>query len=148
MKSIKCKNRLYKTWIQKCNILFKNKLTAIITFAEKPYYKRCFDDAIGNIKQTWKILKSIIGKQTTNKIKEISVNDTGYWNSVNIGFMKWYCERLHSRGLKVKCGTTIYKGKGDPMDSGSYRGILWLTVYVALFVNILQSINHEIFRVD
>jgi len=30
---------------------------------------------------------------------------------------------LHPRGLEVKRGTTIYKGKGDPMEYGSYTGI-------------------------
>ena len=31
---------------------------------------------------------------------------------------------MHSRGLEIKCGTAlIYKGKGDPMERGSYRGI-------------------------
>jgi len=62
---------LYKTCIQKrtASSLEKykiftnksNKLTAIIRSAERLYYNRCFDDAVGNIKQTWKILKSIIG---------------------------------------------------------------------------------------
>ena len=43
---------------------------------------------------------------------------------MDIRFMKWYCERRKlPRGLEIKCGTAIYKGKGDPMESGSYRGI-------------------------
>jgi len=82
---------LYKTWIQKRTTsslekykIFKNKLSAIIRSTEKLYYNRCFDDAINNIKQTWKLLKSIIGKQTTNSIKEISVNNTTITDPVTI----------------------------------------------------------------
>jgi len=86
IESIKRKIRLYKTWIRKRTTsslekykIFKNKLTA-----ERLYYNRCFDDAVGSIKQTWKILKSIIGKQTTNSIKEISANNTTITDPVTI----------------------------------------------------------------
>ena len=38
--------------------------------------------------------------------------------------MEWYCERRkHSRGLKIKSGTTNLQIKGDLMECGSYSGI-------------------------
>jgi len=33
------------------------------------------------------------------------------------------CNRLHPRGLEVRCGITSLQGKEDPMKCGSYRGI-------------------------
>jgi len=36
---------------------------------------------------------------------------------------QWYCEgRLHSRGLKSSVVLPLYKGKGNPMECGSYGG--------------------------
>jgi len=48
----------------------------------------------------------------------------GYSNSTDTGFMSWNCETtLYPRGLQVKYVLPVYKGKGDPMKCGSYRGI-------------------------
>jgi len=43
-----------------------------------------------------------------------ATGDSGYCNSVDIGFMLWYCERrLHPKGLEVKCGiTNLEREKG------------------------------------
>ena len=44
-----------------------------------------------------------------------------------IGFMQWYCERrLIAEDWKSSVILPIYKGKEDPMECGSYRGITLL----------------------
>jgi len=46
--------------------------------------------------------------------------------------------RLHSRVLEVKCGIPGYKGKGDPIDCGSYRVIKLLQHAMKVVENIFE----------
>ena len=70
------KNRLYKQFLcsrshtcEEKYKTYKNKLTSILRTAEKEYYSKLLTDAKGNIKNTWKILNTIINKKTnTSKL--------------------------------------------------------------------------------
>jgi len=58
--------------------LYKNKLTKIIKKAERKHFENKFNKACGNIKETWKIIKSITSPNsgTTSKINELNINNT------------------------------------------------------------------------
>lgn len=82
--SIKKKNRLYKTWLHKKTDtaltkykVYKNKLTSILRASEKLYYQNKFLDTKDDIRNTWKVIKSLIGnKNTYDKITELNINGT------------------------------------------------------------------------
>ena len=64
------KNLLYLKFLKKrteeCETKYKrykNKLTAIMRYCEKEYYTDMLVVHKGNIKETWKILNSLINKQ-------------------------------------------------------------------------------------
>ena len=66
LKSIHHKHNLYKRFVQNKDSkseskykTYKNKLTRIIRIAEKMYYVYKFNLALGNIKNTWDIIKNI-----------------------------------------------------------------------------------------
>ena len=63
-------NLLYRQFLKKrteeCETKYKrykNKLTAIMRYCEKEYYTDMLVVNKGNIKETWKILNSLINKQ-------------------------------------------------------------------------------------
>ena len=66
--SIKTKNKLYKKFVKKPITYgaiyrkYRNSLTKIIKTSKNRYYHKKFNDVKGNIKQTWKILNNMLGK--------------------------------------------------------------------------------------
>lgn len=84
VKSISRKNHLYKTWLKLRTESshekfkkYKNKLVHIIRSAEKNYYAFRFKEKEGNIKETWKIIKSMINSNIkSNDITEICDSST------------------------------------------------------------------------
>lgn len=86
LKSIRHKNKLYKRLLtyktpvaKSCYIKYKNRLTNTIRNSEKIYYANCFKLASGNMRDTWRLINSILhdtcglGGRTT--IKEIIHNN-------------------------------------------------------------------------
>ena len=79
LKSIRKKNKLYKTYLkiktEKCKkkyLLYKNKLTHILRVAKKQYFIKLFSDLKGNMKKTWEQINSILGKtKKSTMISEI-----------------------------------------------------------------------------
>ena len=75
---------LYKTWLRKHSDkelkkykAYKNKLTNLLRTSEKMYYRDKFLEAKNDIKNTWKVIKFIIGKnRKTECIKELTINGT------------------------------------------------------------------------
>jgi len=74
---------MYKTWLKLRTPFshekykkYKNKLGHIIKVAEKQYYASRFKDIEGDIKQTWKLIKSVINRNSTKSddIHEIRIN--------------------------------------------------------------------------
>jgi hypothetical protein len=70
LNSVKTKNRLYKTFLQRGTweskyhyIKYKNKLTSIIRHSEKTYYADRFNAVRGNIHDTWKVINKVLQKQ-------------------------------------------------------------------------------------
>ena len=70
----KKKNLLYRQFLKKrtdeCESKYKkykNKLTAILRYCEKQYYTDILDYNKGNIKETWKIINSLINKQSKKR---------------------------------------------------------------------------------
>ena len=67
--SVHCKNKLYLLYKKKNTAfneirykLYKNRLKHTIIAAKKMYYQRLLSENKSNLKQSWKILKDIIGK--------------------------------------------------------------------------------------
>ena len=54
---------------------YKNKLTKILRSCEKHYFDKILKEQSNNIRGTWKILNSIIGKNKTNEISEDQVTE-------------------------------------------------------------------------
>ena len=69
----KKKNRLYKMYLS-CRILaaetryktYKNKLTSILRLSKKTYSSKLLVEHRNNIAETWKMLRTVIGKHLTN----------------------------------------------------------------------------------
>lgn len=81
--SIRKKNNLYKKWlIKRSNESlakykgYKNRLTYIIRNAEKLYYENRFLELSNDIKNTWKLIKSVINENNSkhDSIHEMSIN--------------------------------------------------------------------------
>src|ERR1700733_12446075 len=73
IKSCKTKNKLYKTYLQlKTNSslikykTYKNKLTNILRECEKHYYANMLELHKNNLKETWKVIKTVLSHHTTN----------------------------------------------------------------------------------
>ena len=71
----KKKNLLYREFLKKrtdeCESKYKrykNKLTSILRYCEKQYYTEILDLNKGNVKETWKIINSLINKQSKKKM--------------------------------------------------------------------------------
>jgi len=86
LKSIKHKNKLYKTFIMEKTLeakqkytKYKNKLTSTIRNSEKSYYAGRFELTKGNMHDTWKLINNILnetcGLGTKPVIKEIIHNN-------------------------------------------------------------------------
>lgn len=77
------KNNLYRRFIksrsdetEQCYKKHKNKLTSILRNAEKTYNKGLLDDQKQNMKETWKILNTVINKcQSKSTYPDYFVND-------------------------------------------------------------------------
>ena len=64
------KNGLYRSFLRERTHTseyryktYKNKLTSILRLAEKAYYSKMLLEKRGNIKETWAILNTVLGKQ-------------------------------------------------------------------------------------
>ena len=64
------KNGLYRSFLRERTHTseyryktYKNKLTSILRLAEKAYYSKTNLEKRGNIKETWAILNTVLGKQ-------------------------------------------------------------------------------------
>lgn len=81
IKSTKRKNYLYRYWLCKRTESsltkyknYKNKLTGIVRAAEKHYYEKRFSEVNNDARKTWNLIKSIINKNNSNTIDELSIN--------------------------------------------------------------------------
>lgn len=82
LKSISRKNKLYKEWLKKKtdSLLskyknYKNKLTNLIRSSERLYYHEKLQQHKTDIKQTWKIINSILNKNNNQEYpKELKIN--------------------------------------------------------------------------
>ena len=95
--SIKSKNKLYKEYIHNPTdnnkikfTVYRNKLTSIIRFAKKNYYKNLFESNKNNLAKTWQTINNVIGcaKPRSNNIKikhnnNILTNDHEIANAFN-----------------------------------------------------------------
>ena len=68
--SIRIKNILYKYYLNKPTVYneinykrYRNKLNCVINRAEKAYYQHELHKNKGNLHNTWKIVRDIIGKR-------------------------------------------------------------------------------------
>ena len=65
---------------------YKNKLTNIKRFCEQEYYSNLLDENKNNIKETWKILNTIINKKSKNSAYPQQFNDNQnqkrYWSYI------------------------------------------------------------------
>ena len=79
--SIKTKNRMYKKYVKHpityadTYKLYRNNLTKIIRTAKNDYYKQKFTRSNGNMKETWKQLNNMLGKDHSNKNSEFKVGN-------------------------------------------------------------------------
>ena len=79
--SINLKNKLYRKSLASRNadnhhayIIYKNILTKVLRTAKKNYYHIQFEKEKNNIKNTWKIINSVINKKSSQKISRLSHN--------------------------------------------------------------------------
>ena len=71
MKSIHKKNLLFKRHIQNPNNIsffnkfkkYRNRLNSVIRLSRKKYFSQRLNEVTGNVKQTWEVLNSILGKK-------------------------------------------------------------------------------------
>lgn len=83
-KSIRTKNKLYYKYKQNKTVMneirykvFKNKLKHLITNSRKQHYQQILALNKSNLKQSWKIMKEIIGTESSHKLNnEFVVNGT------------------------------------------------------------------------
>ena len=81
--SIRTKNKLYKYYLNKPTVFneinykqYRNKLNCLINIAEKAYYQHELHKHKGNLKNTWKILKGIIGKkEVVTTVDQLLIED-------------------------------------------------------------------------
>ena len=92
LKSMKTRNKLYKTYIRKSNEenhkkykQYRNKLTDIIRNSKKMYYSKELENAEGDIASTWKVINEIICKNKSTKGSDtIKINDQEITDSPEI----------------------------------------------------------------
>ena len=63
---------------------YRNKVTCLIRKCKQLYFERCFSRNIGNIKATWKIIRTICNGSQNRSIKEIVHNDISYTEPLDI----------------------------------------------------------------
>ena len=98
--SIKNKNKLYKKYTKRPVTYgdlyrrYRNLLTKTINQAKNDYYKSKFNESNGNIKDTWKLINKIMGRNSkksnssTFKINGSLVDDP---NTIADSFNNYYC---------------------------------------------------------
>ena len=57
---------------------YKNKLKSILRYCEKQYYTNILDLNKGNVKETWKIINSLINKQSKKKMCYTEFSSNGH----------------------------------------------------------------------
>ena len=91
--SIRTKHKLYKYYLNKPTVYneiinykrYRNKLNYLINVAEKTYYQYELHKHKGNLKNTWKTLKGIIGKkEVVTTIDQLLIEDKLTKNKQNI----------------------------------------------------------------
>lgn len=91
-RSVKRKAALYNKWIHSRESSdltrykkYKNKLTSLMRLAEKNYYNNKFIEIEGDLKKTWKLIKSILPKSSlTNSRMELNIDGKATADRQNI----------------------------------------------------------------
>ena len=120
LNSIKYKNKLYKKSVgtpSTSNInkykKYRNKLTSTIRAAKIKYYKEMFSNAPSNIRQTWKIINSVIHKNRTREpASQIKYNDLSLNDNTEIAnaFNDYFTQIGPSLDRKIPCSSTHIDG--------------------------------------
>ena len=116
MKSIKRKNKLYTQFLKSRNPVieskyktYKNKLTHSIRIAKRIYFDRRLTDNKSNMKETWKILNSIINKKTAKARLNTTFNLDGRETSDPLEIADKFCFLLQqSRSLASQENSSIF----------------------------------------
>ena len=81
LKSIKRKNLLYKSYIKSPNITnkkkfatYRNKLNHLLRLSKKHYIEKKIKESENNMKETWKIINSLLNKSKDNNTKDTDYN--------------------------------------------------------------------------
>ena len=80
LQSIKTKNKLYKKFVRKpitygqIYRTYRNNLTKIIKASKNAYYRVKFSNVKGNIKETWKVINGMLGKNVSNLNAIVKIN--------------------------------------------------------------------------
>ncbi|XP_065679802.1 uncharacterized protein LOC136094122 [Hydra vulgaris] len=81
--SIKIKNKLHKKYI-KCKLkyfqkfkYYRNQISNLLRYSKKTYYSTYFNQNLNNLKNTWKVIKSIISikSKNSNNIDSLNINN-------------------------------------------------------------------------
>ena len=62
-------------------VRYKNSLTTVIRYSKRMYYAKQFEKEKGNVKNTWKIINSVLENKTPSKLSSIDVNGVMVNNS-------------------------------------------------------------------
>ena len=91
---------------------YKNKLTGILRYCEKQHYTELLEKNKGNIKETWKIINSLINKKTngTTYPTEFRSNGTTITGSKNIAncFNKFFVNIGPSLANKIPRSNNVF----------------------------------------
>ena len=55
-------------------VRYKNILTTVIRNSKRMYYAKQFEKEKGNVKNTWKIINSVLKNKTHSKLSSIDIN--------------------------------------------------------------------------
>ena len=96
--SIKTKNKLYKKYIRKPITYgrvyrqYRNNLSKLIKFSKNTYYQQKFESSKGNIKQTWRNINNILGRerQCQNNVFKINNKFTADVKLISNEFNNFY----------------------------------------------------------
>ena len=123
MKSIKRKNKLYKQFLQSRNPVieskyktYKNKLPHSIRIAKRIYFDKRLTDNKSNMKETWKILNSIINKKTSKARLNTTFNLNGRETSDPLEIADKFCDYFGNLGPSL--------ARKIPASSASARSFL------------------------
>ena len=117
MKSIKRKNKLYKKYLQNRNLLtetkykiFKNRLTHSIRIAKRLYFDKSLMENKSNLKETWKILNSVInkkrGKSKMNSVFNVGGKEISHPSEVANNFCNYFSNLGPSLAKKIPASST------------------------------------------